>query len=47
MAYSGQHLPKEYIERAQIYLGFEVDEKPMQFAIEGFGDQCSPRFMYG
>src|SRR5213596_3440070 len=24
--YKGKHLPKEYIERGQIYFGFEVDE---------------------
>ena len=28
------------IERGQIYLGFDVDEKLFPFAIEEFGDQC-------
>jgi predicted TIM-barrel fold metal-dependent hydrolase len=37
-------LPKEYIERGQIYFGFEVDEKLLPFAIEEFGDQ---RWVYG
>jgi predicted TIM-barrel fold metal-dependent hydrolase len=40
----GKHLPKEYIERRQIYFGFEVDEKLLPFAIEEFGDQC---WVYG
>ena len=35
---------KEYIERGQIYFGFEVDEKLLPFAIEEFGDQC---WVYG
>ena len=38
--YKGKHLPKEYIERGQIYFGFEVDEKVLPFDIEEFGDQC-------
>jgi len=38
--YKGKHLPKEYIERGQIYFGFEVDEKLLPFGIEEFGDQC-------
>jgi predicted TIM-barrel fold metal-dependent hydrolase len=42
--YTGKHLPKEYIERGQIYFGFEVDEKLLPFAIEEFGDQC---WVYG
>ena len=42
--YKGKHLPKEYIERGQIYFGFEVDEKLLPFAIEEFGDQC---WVYG
>ena len=37
-------LRKEYIERGQIYFGFEVDEKLLPFAIEEFGDQC---WVYG
>ena len=37
-------MPKEYIERGQIYFGFEVDEKLLPFAIEEFGDQC---WVYG
>jgi predicted TIM-barrel fold metal-dependent hydrolase len=36
--------PKEYIERGQIYFGFEVDEKLLPFAVEEFGDQC---WVYG
>ena len=35
---------REYIERGQIYFGFEVDEKLLPFAIEEFGDQC---WVYG
>ena len=42
--YTGKHWPKEYIERGQIYFGFEVDEKLLPFAIEEFGDQC---WVYG
>jgi predicted TIM-barrel fold metal-dependent hydrolase len=42
--YKGKHLPKEYIERGQIYFGFEVDEKLLPYAIEEFGDQC---WVYG
>jgi len=42
--YNAQHLPKEYIERGQIYFGFEVDEKLLPFAIEEFGDEC---WLYG
>jgi predicted TIM-barrel fold metal-dependent hydrolase len=42
--YKGKHLPKEYIERGQIYFGFEVDEKLLPFAIEEFGDKC---WVYG
>ena len=42
--YKGKHLPKEYIERREIYFGFEVDEKLLPFAIEEFGDQC---WVYG
>jgi hypothetical protein len=42
--YTGKRLPKEYIERGQIYFGFEVDEKLLPFAIEEFGDQC---WVYG
>ena len=42
--YKGKHLPKEYIERGQIYFGFEVDEKLLPFAVEEFGDQC---WVYG
>jgi len=38
--YKGKHLCKEYVERGQIYFGFEVDEKLLPFAIEEFGDQC-------
>ena len=32
-------MPKEYIERGQIYFGFEVDEKLLSFTIEEFGDE--------
>jgi predicted TIM-barrel fold metal-dependent hydrolase len=35
---------KEYIERGQLYFGFEVDEKLLPFAIEEFGDEC---WLYG
>jgi predicted TIM-barrel fold metal-dependent hydrolase len=42
--YTGKHLPKKYIERGQIYFGFEVDEKLLPFAIEEFGDEC---WVYG
>ena len=38
--YKGKHWPKEFIERGQIYFGFEVNEKLLPFAIEEFGDQC-------
>jgi predicted TIM-barrel fold metal-dependent hydrolase len=42
--YNAQYLPREYIERGQIYFGFEVDEKLLPFAIEEFGDDC---WLYG
>jgi predicted TIM-barrel fold metal-dependent hydrolase len=42
--YNAKHLPKEYIERGQIYFGFEVDEKLLPFALEEFGDDC---WLYG
>ena len=42
--YNGKYLPKEYIERGQIYFGFEVDEKLLPFALEEFGDDC---WLYG
>ena len=42
--YKGKYLPKEYVERGQVYFGFEVDEKLLPFAIEEFGDQC---WVYG
>jgi predicted TIM-barrel fold metal-dependent hydrolase len=42
--YNAKHLPKEYIERGQIYFGFEVDEKMLPFVIEEFGDKC---WLYG
>jgi predicted TIM-barrel fold metal-dependent hydrolase len=42
--YTGKHLPKEYIQRGQIYFGFEVDEKLLPFAIDEFGDEC---WLYG
>ena len=35
---------KDYIERGQIYFGFEVDEKLLAFAIEELGDRC---WVYG
>jgi predicted TIM-barrel fold metal-dependent hydrolase len=42
--YNAQYLPREYIERGQIYFGFEVDEKLLPFVIEEFGDDC---WLYG
>jgi predicted TIM-barrel fold metal-dependent hydrolase len=42
--YRGKHLPKDYIERGQIYFGFEPDEKLLAFAIEEFGADC---WLYG
>ncbi len=42
--YEAKHLPKEYIQRGQIYFGFEVDEKLLPHAIEEFGDEC---WLYG
>ena len=42
--YKAKHLPKDYIERGQIYFGFEVDEKLLPFALEEFGDEC---WLYG
>jgi predicted TIM-barrel fold metal-dependent hydrolase len=42
--YNGKHLPKEYIERGQIYFGFEVDEKLLPFVLQEFGDEC---WLYG
>ncbi len=42
--YKAKHLPKDYIERGQIYFGFEVDEKLLPFALEEFGDAC---WLYG
>ena len=40
----GQAFAQKYIERGQIYFGFEVDEKLLPFAVEEFGDQC---WVYG
>lgn len=42
--YKGKHLPKDYIQRGQIYFGFEVDEKILPLAIEEFGAEC---WLYG
>jgi uncharacterized protein len=42
--YNAEHWPKEYIERGQIYFGFEVDEKLLPFVLEEFGDEC---WLYG
>lgn len=42
--YNAKYLPKEYIQRGQIYFGFEVDEKLLPFVIDEFGDEC---LLYG
>jgi predicted TIM-barrel fold metal-dependent hydrolase len=35
-----EHYPKEYIERGQLYFGFEVDEGMLAYVLEEFGDEC-------
>jgi len=38
--YLAEHYPQEYIERGQLYFGFEVDEGMLPYVLEEFGDEC-------
>ncbi len=38
--YLAQHYPQEYIQRGQVYFGFEVEEGILPYVLEEFGDEC-------
>ena len=38
--YLAEHYPQEYIQRGQIYFGFEVEEGVLPYALQEFGDEC-------